>query len=367
VSFGVVRMANISPCVDLAKHLLEHQWPEDTQVRVMAYHSQQVLLLRSNQECHLDEVLKRKEKPDQQPQAFTNLIIRRHLDQIKNHDSDVKNVVFIVVATPVEEVGRDHDFDWAVIEPSSYRSIIQLAGRVHRHRKGKVEQPNISLLQYNWKGIRDYHLVNHKVFNHPGFEDNLKLNSHDLNQLVDVPAIANRLDAIPRIEKPTHLTANVLRALEKADSLAELEHAATWSWLSNYKLKGPHTLQGYLNEAWFLTALPQKLTPFRQSTPSLKSYLVFMPETAQYKFCERNELGYPIDRESALNIHRIELSASAMDKLWLTRDFSLAVETMAEQQEISRRSISLRYGELEMPDNERQHYAYNDQLGLVKI
>jgi CRISPR-associated endonuclease/helicase Cas3 len=58
------------------------------------------------------------------------------------------------VATPVEEVGRDHDFDWAVIEPSSYRSIIQLAGRVRRHRKEAISTPNIAIMQYNLKGLR---------------------------------------------------------------------------------------------------------------------------------------------------------------------------------------------------------------------
>ena len=61
-----------------------------------------------------------------------------------------------MVATPVEEVGRDHDFDWAIVEPSSYRSIIQLAGRVLRHRKldQDIQNPNIALMQYNLKGLR---------------------------------------------------------------------------------------------------------------------------------------------------------------------------------------------------------------------
>eukprot|EP00906_Rhabdomonas_costata_P019724 RCo028724 len=103
----------------------------------MAYHSQQVMLLRHEQEKHLDEVLKRKEQTDEAPVAFAHPIIRGHLDACK-----ANNLIFILVATPVEEVGRDHDFDWAVIEPSSFRSIIQMAGRVRRHRDGKVDQPN---------------------------------------------------------------------------------------------------------------------------------------------------------------------------------------------------------------------------------
>ncbi|MGK0476691.1 MAG: CRISPR-associated endonuclease/helicase Cas3, partial [Oleispira sp.] len=142
VSFGVVRVANISPCIALTEFLLARDWPVDTEVRVMAYHSQQVLLMRSLQERHLDQVLKRKEKLGEPPKSLSNPVIRQHLDGINKNIADTKNVLFILVATPVEEVGRDHDFDWAVIEPSSYRSIVQLAGRVKRHREGEVESPN---------------------------------------------------------------------------------------------------------------------------------------------------------------------------------------------------------------------------------
>jgi len=40
-------------------------WPQGIDIRVMVYHSQQVLLLRSEQEKHLDEILKRNEKKDE--------------------------------------------------------------------------------------------------------------------------------------------------------------------------------------------------------------------------------------------------------------------------------------------------------------
>jgi CRISPR-associated endonuclease/helicase Cas3 len=33
-------------------------------------------------------------------------------DIVKN--TQEKNIIFVLVATPVEEVGRDHDFDWAI-------------------------------------------------------------------------------------------------------------------------------------------------------------------------------------------------------------------------------------------------------------
>ncbi|MEI8235768.1 MAG: type I-F CRISPR-associated helicase Cas3f, partial [Methylococcaceae bacterium] len=149
VSFGVIRMANIPPCINLTYFLLQAEWDETIAPKVMAYHSRQVLLLRHEQEQHLDDVLKRKEKLGAIPKAFENRLIRAHLDS-----TIAENVLFILVATPVEEVGRDHDFDWAIIEPSSYRSIIQLAGRVRRHRQTTVEQPNIAIMQYNLKALR---------------------------------------------------------------------------------------------------------------------------------------------------------------------------------------------------------------------
>src|SRR5690606_25944975 len=138
VSFGVVRVANIPPCVALTQYLLSAEWPETIAPRSMAYHRRQVLPLRSEQERHLDQVLKRKEKQNEQPVAFSNEVIRQNLN-----GTDAEHVIFILVATPVEEVGRDHDFDWAIIEPSSYRSIIQLTGRVLRHRKLEqdIQQP----------------------------------------------------------------------------------------------------------------------------------------------------------------------------------------------------------------------------------
>lgn len=170
VSFGVIRTANIGLCIELTKYLLNYQSPTGTELRVMAYHSQQVLLLRHEQEKHLDAVLKRKEKMGEQQQAFSNEVIRKHLDSLTEKQDKPNNVLFILVATPVEEVGRDHDFDWAIIEPSSYRSIVQLAGRVRRHREEPVNNTNVGILQYNWKTIKTGDNADTCFFTKPGYE-----------------------------------------------------------------------------------------------------------------------------------------------------------------------------------------------------
>jgi hypothetical protein len=72
-----------------------------------------------------------------------------------------RDVCIVVVTTSLEEVGRDHDFDWAITEPLSTRGIIQLSGRVRRHRRGPVDltHPNvlildkpIRLIEESWPG-----------------------------------------------------------------------------------------------------------------------------------------------------------------------------------------------------------------------
>jgi CRISPR-associated endonuclease/helicase Cas3 len=267
------------------------------------------------------------------------------------------------VATPVEEVGRDHDFDWAVVEPSSFRSIIQLAGRVRRHRVTAVSAPNISLMQYNWLGIKNKHREDARVFTLPGFEGdgNARLESHSLNDLLDANALLERLDAIPRIKKP--------ELLQPTKQLADLEHSVIKALLANYqtKSKGPAALQGWLREAWILTACPQKLVPFRDGPPNLKIFLTFDDDRQECTFCEKNEKGFPVPREQVLNISRTNLKQEAIGRLWLARDYDSEIEVLAEKQEKSLRSISMRYGELSFPHNEKAKYEYNDQFGLVRV
>lgn len=354
VSFGVVRMANISPCVELAKYLLKHETSTECEIKTMAYHSQQVLLLRHLQEQHLDAVLKRREKPHEQPEAFNNETIRNHLEKCNSND-----LIFILVATPVEEVGRDHDFDWAVVEPSSYRSIIQLAGRVRRHRDGETTEPNIALMQYNWRAFKAGDEVKQRYFNWPGYEEKITFESHNLKHLINIDSISQRLDAIPRIKRG--------KKLNYTRSLVDLEHAVTQSELTNYQRLGPDTLQGYIEESWFLTALPQQLNPFRKSEKSTNLFYVSDPDKKKFYFAEKNELGYPINRESILGITHVKTGEFEQKNLWLKRDYHSILQKIAEKKEITARTASLRFGELNLVMRDNIEYQYCDQFGLVKV
>lgn len=358
VSFGVVRVANIPPCVALTQFLLNAEWSDKIAPRTMAYHSRQVLLLRSEQERHLDAVLKRKEKQDEQPVAFSNEVIRQHLD-----NTDSEHVIFILVATPVEEVGRDHDFDWAVVEPSSYRSIIQLAGRILRHRslEKDIEQPNIGLLQYNLKGLRGAKVA----FEKPGFEinnDKFKLKTKNLSDLVDLPEDAG-INAIPRIQANAPLNAT--------EKLADLEHAVLAHSLTNYKQVGAKPLNAWLTQYWFLTALPQRFTPFRQSSPNIRLFAVW--KDRKLVFSEKDDLGQYIDRNGFYKIQYPELKALEQQRLWLNRHYSdilsrIAIEKLSENQHIEDEieKLSKRYGEIMLSQyDENKTLMYSDQFGLV--
>ena len=372
VSFGVVRMANIPPCIALTCYLLNYPFPQDTEVKAMAYHSQQVLLLRHLQEQHLDSVLRRKEQKEEIPAAFLNTDIRQHLD---NSKKQTKNVVFILVATPVEEVGRDHDFDWAIVEPSSYRSIIQLAGRVLRHRDKTVTEPNIALLEYNWKGIENHKVNKEKkpaVFCRPGYEtSDFKLNSHSLYDLLDTTQQNAKLNVAPRIQKPSDS-----KNFKPRDKLADLEHIQTKMLLTAPRDKpnkpfpsmqyyGAHTLNSYLWEHWHLTALPQTLAPFRKGVPTLTMYLIYDREANDVSFCEKDKYGEFIPRQEFCQIQKmLELDQS---NLWLKRDYMNALTEQTERQQRSPYSASIRYGEINFIVYKGSDYCYeySDQMGLV--
>ncbi|MGV6859871.1 MAG: type I-F CRISPR-associated helicase Cas3f [bacterium] len=351
VSFGVVRVANVPPCIALTRFLAEAQWPEDHEVRVMAYHSQQVMLMRSIQERHLDKVLKR--DPKKSLQMFEDATIKGHLDQC-----NARNLIFILVATPVEEVGRDHDFDWAVIEPSSFRSIIQLAGRVLRHREEAPETPNLALLQYNLKALKGKE--NAAAYCRPGYESaENRLASHDLTQLLDTKAIARCVDAKPRIRRK--------KLLDPLHSLADLEHHSIHQLLTRYEERGPEAMEGWLVGNWWMTGLPQRFNPFREGGKQQLIYL--LPEDDQCLFVEKDSTGNINVIDRTFNIERVEMGESERARLWLYRDYPLLLEALAESMGMSMRRAALTYGELALStygkDPLEMKYSYSDQLGMT--
>lgn len=161
-SFGLIRMANIDPLFDVALSLFELGAEAGCRIHLCVYHARHPLLVRAAIERELDATLNRSEADA----VFSLDGIRARLDGEPETDH-----IFIVLATPVAEVGRDHDYDWAIVEPSSMRSIIQLAGRVRRHREGSCpeEWPNVYLLDTNVRHLESG--GSGPAYTRPGFEN----------------------------------------------------------------------------------------------------------------------------------------------------------------------------------------------------
>lgn len=191
VSFGLIRMANIEQLVEVALALYRLGVPEGARIHLCIYHSQFPLLIRSSIERQLDQALNR-----HQPDAVFGLAgIRQRLDAHPEADQ-----LFIVLGSPVTEVGRDHDYDWAVPEPSSMRSLIQLAGRIRRHREGQCKVPNLLVFDTNLRHFRE---PGKPAFCKPGFETAaFPLDTHNLAQLLPMKE-DGVIDARPRILAPS--------------------------------------------------------------------------------------------------------------------------------------------------------------------
>lgn len=230
VSIGLIRMANIQPLMNTAMAMFNlNNTPaaQATHYHLCCYHANQVLILRNRLETKLDKLLKRNSTNE------NDIFDSEHIsDAIKTH-SDKTHHIFIVLATAVAEVGRDHDYDWAIVEPSSMRSIIQLAGRVWRHRPDKIANtPNISLLQYNIRALKQSSRGSAEaVFTKPGFEQKdfllVRHNSDDIFRKAEL----QRIDAISRI----HNAIDTHSDFDGSHDLSDLEQSVMKDLMDNDK------------------------------------------------------------------------------------------------------------------------------------
>lgn len=261
VSVGVVRMANIDPLVETVTALARGGGFGGAEVHLCAYHARHPLRRRAAIEAELDSLLDRTV-----PERFwTHPAVRAACAR------PTKDQIFVVVATSVAEVGRDHDYDWAVIEPSSMRSILQLCGRVLRHRTDVVpDEPNVVLLGRNLRGLAG----RVPSFFRPGYETSERtLVSRDLADVLppeqrERPSLASRIeeDASPR----------------PAERLVDLEHVVTREKLEGEPARFAANLWWEKGVDWCYVL--QRQTPFRAGMPTDTYALVAEDEAGPVRF-----------------------------------------------------------------------------------
>ncbi|MBF0211874.1 MAG: hypothetical protein HQK68_13420, partial [Desulfamplus sp.] len=224
----------------------------------------------------------------------------------------------------------------------------------------------------------------------PGYEgliqeggSRFNLITHDLRQLLDEKAINQKIDAVPRIERNKDLKELKLMADKR---LADLEHYVMHNLLTMYDKVGPESMQGWLTQNWWLTAIPQSLTKFRQSRPEIKLHLVYEEDYdnlyygssfdgAKPQFMEKNSKGklVPVGKIYKIEHKTIDqiIDQNYKNRLWLKTDYLSLLEAIEHERGIPIRTASIKYGEISFPDhssdNRQQKYEYSDQFGLQEV
>lgn len=345
VSIGLVRMANINPMVAVAKELTKLDLPENTHIHLCVYHSRYPLAVRSYLESQLDRILNRKE-------AWPPKDLQKQIEA-----TDANNQIFIVIASPVAEVGRDHDYDWAVIEPSSMRSIIQIAGRVLRHRDKVPEQENILLINQNIKQLKG----SERCFNRPGFEVEslkLKMDKHQLNEILEESQY-QQVNAIERVIKPKQ---------EPEENLVALEHQALFEQL----FKNPNSAKLWWKEQAHWSGVLQDLQPFRKSAKD--EALFFIIENDEFKWQWKNEAVFPpkLGAISGAGISIVDEENNQLAEgfsFWFDLNTQKIYSELAEDFAITNEQASLCFGELRLisyKKNDINEYKYFNNFGVYQ-
>lgn len=347
VSFGLFRMANIAPLISTARSLLGSAAPENFQIHICCYHSRHPLLIRSDMEAMLDACLNRKE-----PAAvFNHPSVREALGKYPS-----ANHIFLVIASPVAEVGRDHDYDWAVVEPSSQRSIIQLAGRIRRHRPEGWDAINLRVLREN--RLAQTKPEGHPVFIKPGFEDaNHLLLPRQLDELLRRSEIET-VDSRPRIQRPENP--------DPAGKLTDLEHQRIHKLFFDDDAQDlPPRLFWDHPRNIHLTAALQKLQPFRkQEMTETDFYLMPDDEGGGALLKEIPERGHPV--KSPIPYEAVTSLTSPSMHFWGGCDLVERLEQLSEKFGISLEKAARDFAAFSLKP-ETQGWHHDNQLGFWKM
>ena len=385
VSLGLIRMANIAPLYDVALAMyaadaLPPALQGRVRIHLCVYHSQFPLLLRSAVEQQLDTLLNRRGAKDDHDPALHRPALRALIDA---HPEP--HHLFIVLGSPVTEVGRDHDYDWAVVEPSSMRSLIQLAGRVRRHRPGAVGGVNMVVLDSNLRHFKD---KSKAAFCKPGFEmdpqppgssdaaQNFYLHSHSLRQLMarlvkDAEPWA--VDAQPRIEAAT----------------AQYHPRRHWADLEHERMRDAMLQRSAASK---YTTAPERAAFLHWAHPGQLWLTGLLPQVQRFRYDPqpRDDVALlPDEEEETLRLHRVQDGERRYEKLYVPIHQSLCdpvpatqlaspsvspwpqvslieeLAALAQAQGLSLERCAERYATASLPESQAG-WRWHEQLGFNK-
>jgi CRISPR-associated endonuclease/helicase Cas3 len=347
LSFGLIRMANINPLVMVAQALYRLGGYTNSRIHLCIYHSQHPLLVRSGIERRLDRLLNRNEGH--------KLFQEDEIRQLLNRYSETNQIV-VVLATPVAEVGRDHDYDWAIVEPSSMRSNIQLAGRVRRHRKGNIKEPNLILLDTNVRHLE--HGAGVPAFCRPGFESkDFKLQHHYLSELLTDDQL-KVMDASSRIQER--------HPLQPQTNLVDLEHICLHDLMLGREVAGE---QVRLPAVWWwhtranLSGYLQRKQPFRHDPMGRLRYALLLDDDECPHFHQIMDDGTIVAQENLLK--RIELEPGPRISFWGAIGYLTMLYELAQDLDMQPDFCARRFGYVDLAkDTTGQPWRHHESLGF---
>jgi CRISPR-associated endonuclease/helicase Cas3 len=349
ISFGLIRMANINPLVAVAREMLVMPSPSDCHVHYCVYHGRHPLAVRSFIENRLDSMLDRHD-----PEAIWN---HPEIEKALSDHSETHHL-FVVFATSVAEVGRDHDYDWTIVEPSSMRSLIQLAGRILRHRQQFPTSPNLLILSKNYNALVRKEIAFAKPgFETTGFNGKFKLISHDVHDLLDKEQFET-ITAIPRIgENP---------ALMPGKNLVDLEHAHLKARLSGDDTMGnPYAALWWRNYAHWCYEL-QRRTPFRNSAPDIEYLLYFEDEGDLPVFHKYSEQGDLVPCDKQFERDKPVIPAKGVS-LWGADDLADIILSLAESLNMEIKEACRRFAVIRLTEGkEDSRWQYHPVFGIYR-
>jgi CRISPR-associated endonuclease/helicase Cas3 len=232
---------------------------DKVQVKLICYHAKHLPLIRHRIEQILNALLTR--KGNQQPHDHPTL--RTHLE---NCQQQGKTQLLIIVSTsPISEVGRDHDYDWGIVEPNSYWSLIQMAGRIWRHRRHLAAfQPNMRMMSQTMRGLNNQPTR----FTQPGPESkNFSLYpdyAAELDQVFDLNRLQKQIDARFTLQEPTAIQVEKKKQYLYPD-MRQLEHGQLQILLENTdQQRQPMYFIESGNPQMLLTQQHSNCCPFRK-------------------------------------------------------------------------------------------------------
>jgi CRISPR-associated endonuclease/helicase Cas3 len=287
--------------------------------------------------------------------VLDNILDRNNVDAVWSHpvvcdalsQGDEEQHIFVVLGSAVTEVGRDHDYDWAIAEPSSMRSLIQLAGRIQRHRQIAPSSANLLIPSKNFKALQG----KPQAYKRPGFEsETFQLESHDLTDILETEQY-EFISATPRLLPRENLA--------PTKNLADLEHQHLAARLfGNDNIADYAALWWEKNPTWNYEI--QRRTPFRKSSPEELMVMYQEDEFEELKFHVWEPTGEMVSQHH--HFTQVELPLAERVSAWIDTCPVELISEQAEREDEEVGRICKRF--MQMRLRAEQHWLYHSLLGV---